>query len=226
MKISIIVPTLNESSTIGRLIPHILAKNEEDKEVIVVDGGSTDGTLDVVKSLNVKLLSGETSRAKQMNLGANNAIHPNLYFLHADTLPPLDFLEDFKKVLASGKMAMAYRSHFVGGSKMLKINALCTRFNQLVFRGGDQSLFVTKEVFNDIGQFDEKMEIMEEYPFIEQLLERKILALNPKKINISTRKYDNATWLKVSRANYVAYRMYQKGLDSLAIKKRYTDLLK
>lgn len=226
MKISIIVPTLNESSTIGRLIPHLLSKQKEDKELIIVDGGSTDGTIDIVKSFPVKLLHSDASRAKQMNLGASIAQHSNLYFVHADTLPPIDFYQDIEDALAKSKSAMCYRSNFVGGSRMLKLNSFFTRFGWLVSRGGDQSLFVSKSIFLKNGGFDEKMEVMEEYSLFKKLLDQKLIHLNPKKIAISTRKYSDNSWIKVSRANYIAYKMFSKGIASSEIKKKYQALLK
>lgn len=226
MKISIIVPTLNESANIGRLIPHLLAKHPQNKQIIIVDGGSTDDTVAIAKSLNLPVQTCEASRAKQLNLGATLSEHPNLYFVHSDTLPPIDFYEDIHEAIEMGKEAMCYRSEFVDGPKMLKLNSFFTRFDWLVSRGGDQSLFITKTKFNDLGRFNEDMQVMEEYPLIKTLLDTSAIHLNPKKIKISTRKYRNNSWLRVSRANYLAFRMFQKGEDSAKIKARYHSLLK
>ncbi len=226
MKISIIVPTLNESAYIGRLILHLLAKHPQNKEIIIVDGGSTDHTIAIAKSFNLQVQSCETSRAKQLNLGASLAEHPNLYFVHADTFPPIDFYEDIQEAIEKGKAAMCYRSEFVDGPWLLQLNSFFTRFNWLVSRGGDQSLFITKTKFNELGGFNEDMKVMEEYPLIKTLLESSAIYLNPKKIKISTRKYQNNSWLRVSRANYIAFRMYQKGEDTAKIKECYNALLK
>ena len=95
-KISIIIPVLNEAENIGGLLRY-LTENSSSKnvsEIIIVDGGSTDRTVETVKNFtlsDVKLLSSKKGRAKQMNVGAKASTGNILYFLHADTFPPKDF---------------------------------------------------------------------------------------------------------------------------------------
>ena len=86
LKISIIIPVLNEASTIASVISTALeAKNVE---IIVADGGSSDGTTNIAKSFGVRVLSTAPGRATQMNAGAAAAAGDILLFLHADTLLP------------------------------------------------------------------------------------------------------------------------------------------
>lgn len=91
MKLSIIIPTLNERHCIGRLIDRLLTADQSKMEIIVVDGGSTDGTVEFLQTKGIRVINSEPSRAKQMNLGAQLAQNELLYFIHADTLPPLPF---------------------------------------------------------------------------------------------------------------------------------------
>lgn len=226
LEISIIIPTLNESSNIGRLISHLLTNLSGNFEIIVVDGGSTDNTIEIASELGAKVFHSKPSRAVQMNVGVKNAQYSNYYFVHADTLPPEDFLEDFQKVLEEGFEAACFRSAYDSDSIMLKINAFFTRFHWLVSRGGDQSLFITKRKFYDMCCFDELMEIMEEYPLIKKLMDEKSLKIIPKNILISTRKYNDRGWLKVNRANFKVFKMYKSGVDSRKIKETYYNLLK
>ena len=91
-RISIIIPVLNEAETIEDLLYHLIdnAALENIAEIIVVDGGSTDQTTTIIKNtrLNIKLITTEKGRAKQMNAGAKIATGTILYFLHADSFPP------------------------------------------------------------------------------------------------------------------------------------------
>ena len=94
--ISIIIPVLNEANNIGKLLLHLTENSslENISEIIVVDGGSTDKTVEIIKSFtltDVKLISSKKGRAKQMNVGAKASTENILYFLHADTFPPKDY---------------------------------------------------------------------------------------------------------------------------------------
>lgn len=225
MNISIIIPTINESERIGRLIERLLTADRSKIELIVVDGGSTDNTVQLAFDMGATIVHCSCSRAKQMNEGARAAQYDLLYFVHADTLPPIGFYDDLRKQFELGCDAACYTSKFEHKPFMLRLNEFFSQFYWLVSRGGDQSLFIKRSVFEDYGGYDESMVIMEEYPLIEKLMANKQLSVIPKPILISSRKYSDRSWLKVSRANYAAFKMYKKGEDSLHIKKRYLELL-
>lgn len=225
MEVSIVIPTLNESESIGRLLDRLLSNLTITFEIIVVDGGSTDQTLEICKDRNVTVLHCACSRALQQNVGANHAQYDYLYFLHADTLPPDGFEDDLVSCIQKKTVAACYRSKFDSPSLLLRVNAFFTRFYWLVARGGDQSLLIRKQRFFDLGMFDEHFVIMEEYPLIEQLMKTKELEILPKAMLISTRKYDNRSWLRVSRANYRAFRLFRKNVDPKIIKKVYKESL-
>jgi glycosyltransferase involved in cell wall biosynthesis len=110
--ISIIIPILNEAETIEDLLFHLIDHSSlmNISEIIVVDGGSTDGSQDVIKNLDlkIKILSSPKGRAKQMNLGAKMATGDILYFLHADSFPPLHFDELIISEVKKGIMLDAF----------------------------------------------------------------------------------------------------------------------
>jgi rSAM/selenodomain-associated transferase 2 len=223
--LSIIIPTLNDAPRLERLLSSILTNARPEIECIVCDGGSSDNIDVICKKFNVKLVQTASSRAVQMNAGVQRAKAEYLYFLHADTIPPENYYHHFLEVKKMKKMAACYQSNFEGGPFMLKLNQFFTQFKWLVSRGGDQSLFISKELFAEIGPYDENMEVMEEYPLIEKLLKSKRLHVFPQGMLISTRKYNNNSWLKVSKANYRAFKEYQKGVDSATIRKNYLAAL-
>jgi rSAM/selenodomain-associated transferase 2 len=225
LKLSIIIPTLNEASCIGRLLERLLTVDQESIDIIIVDGGSTDETIKIAKDYNVRIIESPPSRAVQQNLGAKHAKYDTLYFVHADTLPPRSYLKDAQENLLKHPAA-TYRSKFEYGPFLLRINAFFTRFYWLVARGGDQSLFIRKDTFYAYGAFDENAEIMEEYYLLEKLMKNKELKLIPKPILISTRKYENRSWWQVSRANYKAFKLFKNGASTDKIKRTYRDALK
>ena len=89
MDISVIIPTLNEAATIGETLRRVRSSGR--CEVIVVDGGSDDGTPELARPQADLVLSAGRGRARQMNVGARAASGQVLLFLHADTVLPPDF---------------------------------------------------------------------------------------------------------------------------------------
>src|SRR4051812_40734276 len=92
--ISVIIPTLNEESSIKKLVQYLQSSSSSNLigEIIVVDGGSNDGTIAIANSMNVCVIqAARKGRAVQMNAAAAIAREPILYFLHCDTFPPHNF---------------------------------------------------------------------------------------------------------------------------------------
>ncbi len=134
-------------------------------------------------------------RAAQMNKGASVAKYKILYFLHADSIPPNDFtskiLNDYNKGAKSGcfRLAFDYDHWF------LKANAWFTRFNVNAVRFGDQSLFVTKEVFEKSGGFREDLFLMEDQEIIHRLKRHGKFKVLNEVVTTSSRKYlDNGIY--------------------------------
>lgn len=227
MFISIIIPTYNEANNIGSLIRHLSAYTTgEDKiEIIVSDGESEDNTLSIAKEAAIAVVSPAKGRAGQMNYAAKQAKGDVLYFVHADTIPPASYYTDIAQALNDGYNCGSYRFRFNSNKFMLKINAFFTRFNYLFFRGGDQSIFVTKELFEKVGPYKEDMLIMEDYDFLQRIWKAGKFKLIPKSTLVSARKYDNNTWLQVQLANLKVVRMYRNGASQDEMIRTYNKML-
>ncbi len=212
MKISIIIPTHNEASNIAQLVRHLKDIDQADiAEIIVSDGGSSDNTLELAKEGGATaILSPIKGRSGQMNAGVKIATGDVYYFVHADSLPPLSYSSDILDAVNKGYNCGSYRFRFDSNKFMLKINAFFTRFNFLFFRGGDQTIFVTKELFEKVGPFKEEMLIMEDYDFLQRIWDAGKFKLIPRATIVSARKYDNNSWLQVQVANLKVVRMYRK----------------
>lgn len=197
-KISIIIPVLNEAENIGNLLQH-LTKNSSEKnisELIIVDGGSTDGTVEIVNNFKpnrflkpIRFLKTTKGRAKQMNLGAKHAKGDILYFLHADAFPPKGFDQAIISEVNKGHLAGCFRMQFDSNHWWLRLASWLTQFSWRACRGGDQSQFITKTLFNYIGGYDESYIIYEDNILINQLYKRKQFVVINKKIRTSARLY-------------------------------------
>ena len=226
-KISIIIPVYNEEENIQKLLPRLTTATESIPcEIIVVDGGSTDRTAERATALGATVLrSPKKGRAHQMNHGYENSTGDILYFVHADTLPPLSFVADIQAALAEGYPLGCYRFEFNSPRKILKLNAYFTRFDKMWCRGGDQTLFVTRELFAELKGYCSKHYIMEEYDFIARARKNHPFKIMPKAVLVSARKYETNGYLKVQVANLIVFNMYRFGVSQEKMLKFYRSML-
>lgn len=194
MKISIIIPVLNEADRLTTLLPELRRRSETDTvlETIVVDGGSGDGSPGVAGSLGARVLHAPMGRARQMNAGARAARGEILYFLHADTLPPIGYDQWILVAMKEGLRAGCFRLRFDTPHWLLNAFAWCTRINHPLCRGGDQSLFVPRSWFKETGGFDEAFQIYEDNEFIGRLYRDYTFQVLPARVTTSSRRYEQA----------------------------------
>jgi rSAM/selenodomain-associated transferase 2 len=225
--ISVIIPTYNEAATIEKLINHFKAnRGDYSIEIIVVDGGSSDGTIALAKAAGaIVFLSPEKGRAAQMNYGASQATGDVYYFVHADSLPPPAFSEDIYTAINEGYSIGRYKTKFDSPRLILKVNAFFTRFDWFMCMGGDQTLFITKELFNITGGFDATLKIMEDFEFSKRARKQGRYKIMNNSTLVSARKYDTNTWWQVQKANYTIVKMYQRGASQEAMVKKYKEML-
>jgi len=178
--ISIIIPTRNEADSIGKFLPELVSTPGVD--VLVVDGGSTDNTVAVVKSLGVQVLSADTGKAAQMNAGAEAAQGDILLFLHGDTRLAPGFVEQVIDALSQpGVAAGAFKLAIDGKGFGLRIIEWLANFRARIMQMpyGDQGIFITTDMFSTVGGFP-ALPIMEDFELMRRLKRKggiKILAL-------------------------------------------------
>lgn len=169
--ISVIVPALNEASVIAETLGSI---PPGEREVLMVDGGSTDGTPDLAAPL-ARVLQAPRGRARQMNAGAAEARGEVLLFLHADTRLPPDGLEQIRAAVAAGALWGGFRQRYNVPGLRPKVAATLSNFRLRVARTvyGDQALFVRKDAFAKAGGFPD-IPLME-----DAVLSRRLKRLAP-----------------------------------------------
>lgn len=119
-----------------------------------------------------------------------------------------------------------YRTRFNTHKWYLKINAWFTRFDWFVCMGGDNSLFITRELFDNEKGFNGDMRIMEEYEFCERARTKGAsYAILKDTILVSARKYDTNSWWRVQMANRKIVSMYRNGASQEDMVKAYRQML-
>ncbi len=190
--ISIIIPTFNEEKYIGTTVKRLLHNKGINlvSEIIIVDGGSTDQTVKEAEATTaIVVRSTSKGRAVQMNEGAALAKSPVLYFLHADSIPPNGFAETINKYLCKGYDSGCFRLKFDHPHWFLKSIAWLTMFNTSLIRFGDQSLFIRRSLFQDIGGFASQYVVMEDHEIIDRIKKRGRFVVIPQAITTSARKF-------------------------------------
>jgi rSAM/selenodomain-associated transferase 2 len=207
-KISIIIPTLNEAAVIERTLSRL--QDVEHLEVMVVDGGSTDETLDLAESMGVQVLQTPPGKAAQMNRGARKATGEVLVFLHADTVMPGGFDHLIlnalnQKGVVAGAFRLAIESRAAGIRFIERMTDLRSCILGLPY--GDQALFMKKSIFEDVGGYAD-LSIMEDFVLVRRLRRKGKIAILPDKVITSPRRWLHfgilKTWL-VNQAIVIAF---------------------
>jgi rSAM/selenodomain-associated transferase 2 len=229
-KLSIIIPTLNEAVNINHLLRHLLnnSSHKNISDISVIDCGSDDNTQQIVRDLiktneKLKLFISERGRAKQMNIGAKNASGSILYFLHADTFPPKNFDQLIINEIKKGTNAGCFKMKFDSSHWWLQLAGWLTQFNWRACRGGDQSQFITKTLFNELGCFNEQFTVYEDNDLINKLYKKNQFVVIQKWITTSARRYEsNGIW----KLQYHFWVIYIKKWRGASAEELYTYYLK
>ncbi len=221
MSLSIVIPTLNEAAVLAQTLGAIgLNANIE---VLVVDGGSQDDTCAIAQSWGAKLLHSSPGRAQQMNLGAAQAQHDILLFLHGDTLLPPNYYRLIVATIAQPRT--------IAGAFDLTINApdvslrlvelgvkLRSRLLQLPY--GDQGIFLKRETFRAIGGYPD-LAIMEDYQLINNLKRLGRIAIVPTPVKTHPRRWQKLGILRTTVLNQIVILGYHLGIPPEKLRQWY-----
>lgn len=192
MKISIIIPVLNEEISLSHIASHLQSIRQQGHEIIIVDGGSTDNTLAIASEITDLVVVSNAGRALQMNSGAEIASGEVLLFLHADTLLP----EKAAQIIVA-----AYQNKDCWGRFDVRLSG-----NRYIYRlieslinlrsclssvaTGDQAIFIETKLFNRVGGFPE-IALMEDVEISKRLKKIVKPVCVKQKVLTSSRRWEN-----------------------------------
>jgi uncharacterized protein len=220
-RVSVIIPALNEARHIAATL-HEIGKSPC-QEVIVVDGGSTDDTVQRAREAGVNVLISKPGRARQMNAGAAAAGGGSLLFVHADTLLPPGLPGMVSRTLrAPGVAAGAFRfciaGSFAGKSFIEWTTGLRSRWLQRPY--GDQGLFLPRALFEEMGGFAD-LPIMEDYEFLARVRRRGRIVTVGKPALTSARRWKAVGVVRTTLCNQLMLAGYHLGVSPQKLATRY-----
>ncbi len=213
LRISIIIPVLNEANTIARVIS--TARNAENVEIIVADGGSSDGTVEIAQNQADIAISTTPGRARQMNAGAAASTGDILLFLHADTLLPRGYDSGVRQALAKPSSAAGAFELKIDGRRLclrLVETGVNWRSNFLQMPYGDQAIFLSSATFDKIGGFPD-LPLMEDFEFVRQLKKQGRIEIVPQSVLTSARRWQQVGVLKTTAINQIVIIAYFLGVS-------------
>jgi rSAM/selenodomain-associated transferase 2 len=168
--ISIVVPVLNESALIRAFLKQLRAVAPS-AEIVVVDGGSDDGTPELSVGLADRVLKVSRGRARQMNAGARVARGDVFWFLHADSVIPPNALDEIERFLhLDANVGGCFRLRLPGRAWIYRVSDSFGNMGVHIFGFalGDHGIFCRRRVFLRVGGFPE-VPLMEDAEFYRSL---------------------------------------------------------
>lgn len=227
---SIIIPAHNEKDNLRRLMEYFerLAKIHDLEIIIALSCSNGDGVEKMVTQKYVRFLKCDgKSRALQMNKAAAVAQGEVLVFLHADVKPPQTFLSDIRQTLDNGYEAGFFSYRFDKEHFLLKINASFTGNDGIFTGGGDQCLFIKKEIFQKLGGFNEAQVLMEDFEFFDRMKKNRIsYKIVKNDLLVSARKYEHNSYIRVNLSNFLLLFLFKMGCSPNTLKSIHDRLIR
>lgn len=221
--LSIVVPVLNEAATLPANLAHLQPLRARGAEVIAVDGGSHDGSLEAARPFADSVLASPRGRAAQMNAGARVASGTVLLFLHADTRLPPDADGLIAAALEHGGSVWGrFDIRLSGNAPLLRVVEFCMNLRSRLtgIATGDQAIFVTRTAFEKVGGFP-ALALMEDIAFSARLKrESRPLCLRARVV-ASSRRWERAGAVRTILLMWRLRLAFFLGADPSELARRY-----
>jgi rSAM/selenodomain-associated transferase 2 len=222
MKLSIVVPTLDEAGAIEATLASAQPARASGAQIIVADGGSTDATRSLAAALADRVIEAPRGRASQMNAGARAATGDALLFLHADTLLAPSAASDVAAALAAGREWGRFDVAIAGADAMLPVVAMLmnARSRLTGIATGDQAMFATRAAFDAVGGFPD-IPLMEDVALSKALRTRSRPACLRSRVVTSGRRWERRGTLRTIVLMWRLRLAYALGADPRRLARRY-----
>jgi rSAM/selenodomain-associated transferase 2 len=227
--ISVVIPTLNAENDVGRTLSALIPAAVQGlvRQVIVVDGGSTDATLAIAEDAGADVVNAEPGRGAQLKAGAAAARFPWLLFLHADTVLEAGWEHEAALVLERvgsqrlRPVAGAFRFALddLGFAPRVLETLVSLRTHVLKLPYGDQGLLMPRTLYDEIGGYS-ALPLMEDVDLVRRLGWRRILPLRAQAVTSPARFRDAGYVARVARNQACLY-MYYLGVPVGTIARFY-----
>jgi len=234
MRVAIVVPTLNEETTIASTLRAALAAlgppaaRDEQDELVVSDGGSTDRTVELARTLGVRVVTGPAGRGGQLNRGAAATTAEILLFLHADTTLPAGALAAIRGALGgSGGQAIggAFLMRFDDDRPLLRLGGwlinLRTRATRLPL--GDQAHFVARAAFSQLGGYRD-WPILEDLDFAWRLRRHGRTVILKQRVTTGARRFVELGVARTVATNWLIWFLFVAGVSPRRLARLYSQV--
>lgn len=217
MRISVVVPVINETDGINQLIGHLGSlRKGNDIEIIVADGEPQGRTLNAIQDDRVTRVLSRKGRGNQMNKGADAATGEILLFLHADTYLPSGAFEKIDAVMRTGRYAggsfdLGIESGRIAFRIVEQAASLRSRITRIPY--GDQAIFVRREIFQSMGGYMD-FPIMEDFDLMQRLKRagHPIIIISHK-VRTSPRRWEKEGVFYCTVRNWTLVTLYMLGVS-------------
>ncbi len=226
MRFSIIMPVLNEEAVLEAQLTSLIEHSpQNDCEVLIVDGGSSDGTVTIAQRYG-RVISAPRGRASQMNAGAAVANGDILIFLHADTRLPANAFQAIEYILKKPEVVGgAFRIKFDDASLAYQFVAWTTNLRSCLSRifTGDQAYFIRATSFRAINGYPEQP-LMEDLAIIARLRTVGKFVLMPQYVITSARRHQQIGLLRSVLFMWYLRVLYRCGISPVRLQQMYLDI--
>lgn len=224
-RLSVVIPTWNEEVRIAATIEAAKRGLRPGDEILVVDGGSPDGTVAIARAAGARVVLSRKGRGRQLDRGAREAGGEVLLFLHADTILPPDFRSALDEALAEpGVRWGRFDLGFLEPGPVLGLLALLINWRSRLFCSatGDQAIFVLRPAFEAAGGIREE-HLFEDVDLVRRLRKQGAMAIPKGRVRTSARRWQSEGLVRTTLRMWVLKSLYLLGVPARSLAARYGD---